>query len=362
MGGLNFNSFKMKASMHFDSLVSNGFDFLETAIQEFKEKPKYSLIHFAAGIELILKSRLLQEHWSLIIDGKPNLKRFEVGDFKSINYSELIPRIEDILKESISEDIKKCFKSIGDHRNKMIHFFHELEAAEGSEKIIREVAIEQSKGWFYLNQLIGKWYPIYESYKDKINSLEIQMRRHQEYLKAVYEQLKPEIEKEVKKDVRFRRCGSCKQPASKVSPLSDTLSTSKCLVCSTEESLMQLECYNCEKKVEFSEYDFNNEFTFICKCSAQLDQGYIKEILDTNPATTGDYLDFFPINCAECSGYDTVVQHYDFWVCTQCLNVNKEMNVCGWCNEGQIGGGEMEYSELNGCEFCEGKLGWFRDK
>lgn len=118
-------SSKPKKPILFDELVENGFDFLKNAIDEFDKKPKYSVIHFATAVELLLKSRLLHEHWSLIVDGPPDFKKFKDGNFKSINFKDLIPRLEQALEENIATEIKKCFEAIANHRNKMVHFFHE---------------------------------------------------------------------------------------------------------------------------------------------------------------------------------------------------------------------------------------------
>ena len=51
----------------FDSLVLNAFDFLERAVRELEKSPKYSVLHFFNSIELLLKARLLKEHWALVV-------------------------------------------------------------------------------------------------------------------------------------------------------------------------------------------------------------------------------------------------------------------------------------------------------
>ncbi len=50
-----------------ERLVENALDFLERAIDEFQESPKYSIIHFSAAVEQFLKARLMAEHWSLVV-------------------------------------------------------------------------------------------------------------------------------------------------------------------------------------------------------------------------------------------------------------------------------------------------------
>jgi hypothetical protein len=53
-----------------DRLVANAIDFLRRAINEFKKDPKYSIIHFSAAVELLLKARLMAEHWSLVVSDR----------------------------------------------------------------------------------------------------------------------------------------------------------------------------------------------------------------------------------------------------------------------------------------------------
>jgi hypothetical protein len=51
----------------FDALANNAFDFLNRAIADFEKYPKYSVIHFCAAVEMLLKAKLMREHWSLVV-------------------------------------------------------------------------------------------------------------------------------------------------------------------------------------------------------------------------------------------------------------------------------------------------------
>ena len=57
----------MNQKQIFNSLAKNAFDFLKQAIEEFDKSPKYSVIHFCAAVEMILKARLMTEHWLSLI-------------------------------------------------------------------------------------------------------------------------------------------------------------------------------------------------------------------------------------------------------------------------------------------------------
>lgn len=91
----------------FDSLTRNAFDFLERGIAEFDKSPKYSVIHFCAAVEMLLKVRLMKEHWSLIVS-KPdqaNLAKFMAGDFISVTLKEARVRISDLLEKSMKVSV-----------------------------------------------------------------------------------------------------------------------------------------------------------------------------------------------------------------------------------------------------------------
>jgi hypothetical protein len=81
--GVNMKRAKQEKN-DFDLVVKNALDFFQKSLKEFDKKPKYSVIHFHAAVELIMKARLLWEHWTLIITRPEtaNLKSFRSGDFQ----------------------------------------------------------------------------------------------------------------------------------------------------------------------------------------------------------------------------------------------------------------------------------------
>ena len=66
----------------FQRLTTSALEFLRRAMAEAEANPKFALVHFCAGLELILKARLLREHWSLVVTSKPDLRKFQSGDFR----------------------------------------------------------------------------------------------------------------------------------------------------------------------------------------------------------------------------------------------------------------------------------------
>lgn len=59
-------------------LIENAIDFIKKSLEEFETNLKYSIIHFAIGVELILKARLMNEHWSLTLE---NIDRISFQNF-----------------------------------------------------------------------------------------------------------------------------------------------------------------------------------------------------------------------------------------------------------------------------------------
>jgi hypothetical protein len=68
----------------FKKLCHSAFEFLERSVAEFEKEPKFALVHFSSGLELLLKARLLKEHWSLVVVGKADLKQFRSGESTTV--------------------------------------------------------------------------------------------------------------------------------------------------------------------------------------------------------------------------------------------------------------------------------------
>ena len=81
-------------------LMDNALEFLNVAVDEIQERPKFSIIHFHAGVELIFKARLLAEHWSLVVTKRkePDISEFESGEFQSVSIVESIQKLKKVLR------------------------------------------------------------------------------------------------------------------------------------------------------------------------------------------------------------------------------------------------------------------------
>ena len=158
---------KSKINQNLDSLIINAIDFLKKSIAELKVSPKYSVINFCSAIELFLKSRLLIEHWSLIIS-KPeraNFTNFISGNFHSTSMQETIIRLKNIIGEDIGKKAQNKFNIVRNHRNQLIHFFEKNFTEKPDGKILEKIISEQYSAWFFLYSLLTqKWRIFFEDY------------------------------------------------------------------------------------------------------------------------------------------------------------------------------------------------------
>jgi hypothetical protein len=110
-------------------LLENAYDYVLDAVRQLrgknpgKRKIKYAIIHLWSGIGLLLKSRLMQEHWSLIFRdiNKADKTALETGSFFSVNFNESISRLKNICNVDIDSH-KDILEKIRKDRNRLEHF------------------------------------------------------------------------------------------------------------------------------------------------------------------------------------------------------------------------------------------------
>lgn len=153
-----------------DALATSAFDFFYRSVSELESHPKYSVIHFATGVELFLKSRLLNEHWTLVVEksSEADIAKFLEGKSRTVGLREAIRRLKQVCNENIPNETAAQFEAIAEHRNKMIHFFHEIEAGESDPDLIQNIASEQCLGWYYVDRLLLAWGEQFENFKNDI--------------------------------------------------------------------------------------------------------------------------------------------------------------------------------------------------
>lgn len=348
----------------FNCLVDNALNFLDQSIIELENKPKFSVIHFHAAIELFLKARLMAEHWSLVISSKKEADwiAFKKGDFVSVSLEESVRKLDKIVQSSINVKALDIFRKITSHRNQMVHFYHASETTEEQGLEVQKIVMEQFIAWYYLHDLLLKqWKDTFSGYSEKIHQIGYKLKKHHLFLKVKYEELKPQITELKISGHKCLECPSCHFESNIHVDIKDKTYESECLVCDLNQFCLVIACDNCSN----GEVRFQGEPHAECnQCGHLFGKNDLEEkFVDAGAAYIAmkdGVCDYFPINCGSCSGYKTVVEITENnLLCIECFDVPHSYGNCEWCNEQSTN--LREHSYLTGCEFCEGHIGWNQD-
>lgn len=284
------------------NLLENGLDFVETSLEyllkdEKSSDLKYAISHLSSGTELILKHRLVQEHWTLIYKdvSKANFQNFKTGDFISIDQDECILRLQNISQIEISKSAKDDFKNLKSKRNKFIHFTvgETTTALKSSFYKVLNVLVD-----FILKNLDREEFNQQE--KELFEAIWEQSKELEDFVNERMKIIKAELDKK-SKDSFITICNHCEQVTMIVAYDGDY--RAKCLFCENEE---------------------NGEV---------LSQYYIEEVLGINSYVCVTQGGEFPLYiCEECA-QETLVMDEDRWACFSC-------------------GCEWDFGEIIFCDTC----------
>ncbi|MCY4656438.1 MAG: hypothetical protein OXC80_06435 [Gammaproteobacteria bacterium] len=346
----------MTKQVKLKQLVESALDFLSQSLQEFhEERLKYSVIHLYAAVELFVKARQIKEHWSLLFvkNSEPNLTKFNKGDFRSVPLEDAATRLENLAQCGMGEQALKAFKSLGNHRNKMMHFFHEGTFAAKNELKRQEVVEEQLTAWYFLHTLLtSKWDVIFSDWSLQLMEIDKELRKLREFLEVVYDQVREEISERQKKRIVFIECPSCSFNSQEHNASFGDLYDAECLVCGLIDHCVLIKCPDCNECVRI----VNGGYYECEKCGRDLYPSEVAEEFLSESSygrkTDRDY-SWNPVNCGYCDdeGYQLVVRlKEDFYFCMFCFNNFTSLDVCDCCNE--LNTRCMEESYWKSCEFC----------
>jgi hypothetical protein len=338
------------SKLFFDSLVQNAIDFLQQSVQELEKSPKYSVIHFYMALELFMKARLLREHWALGVQKveKASIQAFQSGDFQSVGIEECLDRLANVVDENIKSHEQECFRKMRDHRNKLVHFFHRDYQHPIEYSKLAEIVSEQCKAWFYLHRLLTlKWENHFAPYSKRIAALDKLVCKNAHFLDSKYKALKPEIEADKKKGVRFAECFICKFESAQISALRKPLFSQTCLVCGARTHFLEVPCPNCGKPIVIEEEGSGN----CVNCETSIDLDFL--LGKFGPHERPDEESSIA-HCSECEISEASVIPFGEheYLCLNCLALHDETGQCGWC--GELITGETSDTSMCGCFLCPG--------
>lgn len=347
----------------FERVVENALDFLHRALAEFPNHPKYSVISFHAAVELFLKARLMSEHWSLVVtkQQEADWDRFVSGDFRSVSLNEAANKLKKVVQSGLVDEEFHAFDDVTKHRNRMVHFVHEVTDVQKKKQVVGEVAKTQLKAWYFLHRLLTKrWRDVFEGWSGDIETIDVELRKHREFLAVIFEDIKDQIQGRRDKGVIFRLCPSCSFEAQEHAGTCGEIYEAECLVCGLSERNLRIRCASCGATVYFA----NEGFATCQACGTEFGpKDVVRELWDSDQAAwaSHDGDDTWELgNCGYCDGWSTVVPiDEDRYVCAGCFEQIDEVGRCGWCNE--INTADMEFSYLSGCNHCQGWFGEHAD-
>ncbi len=64
------------------------------------------------------------------------------GDFHSVSLDEAIKRLQNVAEEALPPEETKCYNVIREHRNRLVHFFHEAYVKKPSKELIEQIILD----------------------------------------------------------------------------------------------------------------------------------------------------------------------------------------------------------------------------
>ncbi len=330
-----------------EDLITNATDFLKSATADLTARPKHSVIAFYTAIELILKARLMAEHWTLVVSKNADRSSFAKGDFLSVSFDEACTRLQSVIGSPLPDGAKAIFNSLRKHRNKMVHFYHD---GETDKNALESIALEQLLGWRALVALMeNQWQATFANMAFDITAIDEGFAEHRLYAKAKFESIAERLKAITDKGGVLVKCGSCSFVAAERDEDADDVFSSRCHVCNGYRRWMVTPCEQCGEPLT-NEGD-DGATCDHCDASYTVDQ--LVQQLDEEVVTKDNYFDALtPANCASCDGYHTVITWKDGYVCLACIDFTDELDKCGWC--GEANNGDLEMSGIRGCSACDG--------
>lgn len=74
------------------------------------------MLHLQAAAEVLLKARLIHEHWSLVFQdpGNATRRKFESGDFNSVGLADTVKRLRDVLGIDVGEKAESALARLSE--------------------------------------------------------------------------------------------------------------------------------------------------------------------------------------------------------------------------------------------------------
>jgi hypothetical protein len=328
----------------FGALVGNGLDFFERSANELDKEQKFSIVHFATGLELLLKARLFHEHWTLIASDPHTCAWTSIkdGTVGTLQASDLCSVITTTTGTPLNYE-RQAFKVIFDHRNRVLHW-----APNGD---LASTVAEQCLAWYRLSALLkGQWRTTFSSFEERIEEVERRLHTHRTYLAVKFRQIEPTLHGP-EKEQRLLLCPACDFKAGVVSDGTLRVPQFECRVCGYPAAAVRL---SCGALIPLEALPIDD-----CACGENHDREQIINELNPTPLLKPKEMSIYEPDrgyCGECfDPEETVAADGDMYVCVGCgaRFEPEDSSRCECCSQ-QWFGWDAEDSYFKGCDQCDG--------
>ncbi len=303
-----------------DRILKNSLAFLLEGIEQIESNPRQSIVSFWTGVELFIKSILVEEHWSLIVRDTNHVdhERFVSGDFASIDFSQSILLLEHIFNIELDKKTRSALDTLRKHRNKIVHFTDQ-EIANKNALELCDIFVEMSAVWEELNglQLIPLGFDdntIAGFYAAITNAIE----NHKVILEGKYQHAYTIKLKHID-DEKILDCSCCNYRAVTLRPVNSILHEATCHVCNDMTDVIRVECENCNNVALLHRSE-----TVCSTCHHQIDK--ITSVFNQRSPGT----DYIVATCHRCHS-KSVVDIDSIWFCLNCYSYHLSVNICEYC-------------------------------
>lgn len=360
----------------FEELVKSGIDFLTRAASELESDSKYSVIHFATGLEILLKARVFAEHWSLVAKSPHSCtwSGLVSGDENTIGAETLYETLQKKTDTVLSDTQQDAFEEVREHRNRVVHWLPNEDLAS--------IEAEQCRASHHLLKLLkSDWDEFFSDFSAELQDVEDDLLNNRKYLQARYDDLEDRL-KGPENHGRLIECPACDFRAGVIEPWETNEETDEakeaiftefsCWVCYFED----LACkFSCDHWLPL------NELPQECRCGSEhelvdfLQRDDLGELLRTAildsmesdlPRSQDEeqLMESPTARCGECFAIEETVKptgepHEGVeYICVRCaarFSVD-DLGSCEWCNANWAGVNLTESASI-GCDNCDGLIG-----
>ncbi len=321
-----------------NEIADSALDFILKSCDDFENQDleqhgrlKYSTIHLCAGIELVLKAKLCQEHWTLVLADPDKYKEgnWEKGDFRSVSIEDAIHRIGTIIGADLPYEAAQAIHQLSRLRNRYVHFV--------VTDTPQFVAAIQLKAWHYaLEMLNRKFLELTHEQEQHVENATARMLKHQSFIDTRFEALREDIEISKVDGTYIIECPFCDKPALKIGD------APTCFVCGNKRTSPETyaEAYHRKMHPYLNSKDYiGEEITVWCSdCDEkscipvpeELQELAIQTILEREKIQLEPGMDLEPYICLNCG---TFFENADITECGACGAKYMDGRICPVCSE-----------------------------